>query len=60
MSNTQQLIAELSLAEKNGHASVIFYVGPCTGYGPSVVGALRRRGFVVAPLISKGGYKLSR
>ena len=47
MTNTERLIASLENAKKSGASEVTFYVGRYTGNGPSVVAALRRRGFKV-------------
>ena len=47
MTNTERLIATLESAKKSGANEVTFYVGRYTGNGPSVVAALRRRGFKV-------------
>lgn len=47
MTNTERLIASLENAKKSGVNEVTFYVGRYTGNGPSVVAALRRRGFKV-------------
>lgn len=47
MTNTERLIASLEHALKWGHPSIIFAVGRYTGNGVAVVGALRRRGYIV-------------
>ena len=46
-SNTDRLIANFEHAEREGCLPVNFMVGRYTGNGPSVVPALRRRGFIV-------------
>ena len=59
ITKTQQLIDFLQEAEQNGVDHVIFYVGRYTGSGPAVIGALRRRGFLVSRLPG-GSYELRR
>lgn len=54
--NTERLICDLKTGLLNGHTEVSFMVGRYTGNGPSVVAALRKRGFVVDRRI--GGYTL--
>lgn len=48
MTNTERLIASFKSAEEFGCLPVHFMVGRYTGNGPSVVEALRRRGYDVA------------
>ena len=61
MTNTDRLIASLDGAKKAGVNHVDFYVGRYTGNGPSVVAALRRRGFSVSKIQSASNalYRLS-
>lgn len=61
MTNTDQLIGFLEAAERTngGSAEVHFNVGKFTGNGPSVIPALRRRGFNVR-ICARGGWVLSR
>lgn len=47
MTNTERLIKDFEHAEKYGCLPVKFMVGRYTGNGPSVVAALRRRGYTV-------------
>lgn len=47
MTNTERLIASLECAINAGIPHVSFMVGKYTGNGPSVVAALRRRGYRV-------------
>ena len=47
MTNTQRLIASLDHAIMYGIPHVDFMVGRYTGNGPTVVAALRRRGYIV-------------
>lgn len=47
MTNTERLIQSLEHSAKAGTPSVTFTVGRYTGNGPSVVAALRRRGYRV-------------
>ncbi len=47
MTNTEQLVEQLERTAKSGVPCMVFMVGKYTGNGPSVVGALRRRGFRV-------------
>ena len=54
--NTERLIKSLEVSKANGCSTVDFMVGRYTGNGPSVVAALRKRGFVVNRRI--GGYTL--
>jgi hypothetical protein len=54
--NTERLIKSLEFAVENGHRTVDFMVGKYTGNGPSVVAALRARGYKVDRRI--GGYTL--
>ena len=56
VTNTERLIKSLETAIANGHSEVDFMVGRYTGNGPSVVTALRARGFVVNRRID--GYTL--
>jgi hypothetical protein len=58
MTNTERLIASLDYAIKSGLPHLNFYVGKYTGNGPSVVAALRRRGYRVEPVMSSGGYRV--
>lgn len=51
MTNTDRLISQYEQCRQVGLAFQ-FTVGKCTGNGPSVVAALRRRGFVVDQLKS--------
>lgn len=62
MTNTQRLIQTLEQAEQFGIPSVEFAVGAYTGNGPSVVAALRRRGFTVVRVPEAGltAYRLER
>lgn len=61
LTNTERLIATLEHAEKYGDGTVIFNVGKYTGNGPSVVAALKKRGFDVSVYTSGGGsYVLKR
>lgn len=60
MTNTERLIYSLECAKKAGADFLNFYVGSHTGNGPSVVAALRRRGFTVDRIpASRGGYRLT-
>lgn len=60
MTNTERLIYSLDCAKKSGVNYLNFYVGSQTGNGPSVVAALRRRGFSVERIpASRGGYRLT-
>lgn len=54
MTNTERLIASLQSAASVGQPSVEFFVGKYTGNGPSVVAALRRRGFKVSKVPATG------
>ncbi len=56
-SNTDRLISDLELSVANHVDHVDFEVGKYTGNGPSVVAALRRRGFEVSKR-SPGTYRL--
>lgn len=47
MTNTERLIKSLEYAKNSGRNYIDFMVGKYTGNGPSVVAALRRRGFKV-------------
>jgi hypothetical protein len=47
MTNTERLIADFEEAEKHNALPLRFMVGRNTGNAPSVIAALRRRGFVV-------------
>lgn len=47
MTNTESLIAALAHSTKHGVPEVVFAVGRYTGNGAAVVGALRRRGYLV-------------
>lgn len=47
MTNTDRLIETLVQNTKHGVPEVVFAVGRYTGNGAAVVGALRRRGYVV-------------
>lgn len=49
MTNTERLIKNLEHANNLGYPTVFFRVGKYTGNGPSVVEALRRRGYEVVP-----------
>ncbi len=62
MTNTEHLIANLEFAISCGIFSIHFYVGKWTGNNPSVVNALRRRGYVVkkVPAGCKFCYELSK
>ena len=53
--NTQRLEADIAASAKRGDGSIHFYVGRHTGNGPSVLNALRRRGYVVQHAAG-GGY----
>lgn len=57
ISNTDRLIASFEHAEQVGLLPVNFMVGRYTGNGPSVVAALRRRGFTVDR--TTGGYAIT-
>lgn len=59
MTNTERLISELNKSNCAGLDHFDFYVGKYTGNGPSVVGALRRRGYTVEKLAQKNGYRLT-
>lgn len=61
MSNTERLIADLDHCTKHGVPYVNFMVGKYTGNGPSVVAALRRRGFKVVKVPAGGvaAYRLT-
>jgi len=50
MTNTERLISSLEQAVAQGEAAITFMVGKYTGNGPSVVAALRRRGYRVDPI----------
>jgi len=58
ISNTERLIASLEFSSRFGVPYVTFSVGKYTGNGPSVVAALRRRGFKVDRCVTPGTYKL--
>lgn len=61
MTNTERLIYSLEAGIKAGQDSLTFLVGRYTGNGPSVVAALRRRGYQV-DRVPAGGvtcYRLS-
>lgn len=61
MTNTQRLIASLECAINSGTPHVNFMVGKYTGNGPSVVAALRRRGYMVTRVPgSQAAYRLQR
>lgn len=60
ITNTDKLIAEFSLVEHNGGSVMRFSVGKNTGNGPSVVAALRRRGFEVGRVPVSGSYEMRR
>lgn len=47
MTNTERLIQSLTSGYPHGVARMTFWVGKYTGNGPSVVNALRRRGYQV-------------
>lgn len=59
MTNTERLEACVVESEKFADGQVHFYVGKYTGNNPSVLNALRRRGYVVSHA-AKGGYIVSR
>lgn len=59
LTNTERLIETLVRSENMGCNTVYFYVGRYTGNGPSVIPALRRRGFNVTKHVT-GMYELSR
>lgn len=50
LTNTDRLIASFEHCQKFGQDKCFFYVGKYTGNGPSVVSALRRRGYTVDKL----------
>jgi hypothetical protein len=54
--NTERLIKDLETSIANGIDSVNFMVGKNTGNGPSVVAALRARGYTVDRKVN--GYQL--
>lgn len=58
MTNTERLISELIKANCAGFGHLDFYVGKHTGNGPSVVGALRCRGYTVEKLAQRNRYRL--
>lgn len=58
MTNTERLIASVEHATREGRASVTFFVGKYTGNNPSVVAALRRRGYRVERAGKQALYKL--
>jgi hypothetical protein len=62
MTNTERLIYSLECAIKSGLPHLNFLVGRYTGNGPAVVGALRRRGYLVTKVPAGGVacYCLSR
>lgn len=47
LTGTERLEASLKIAVLNGGSTVQFKVGRWSGSSPSVVGALRRRGYLV-------------
>lgn len=57
MTNTERLIHNFKHCQREGVACR-FMVGRYTGNGPSVVAALRRRGYSVEPT-GKGSYQLT-
>ena len=52
LSNTDRLIANFEDCQRGGVDKCRFRVGKYTGNGPSVVAALRRRGYTVEKLNS--------
>lgn len=54
MTNTERLIYSLECAKKSGLHHLTFMVGRWTGNGPSVVNALRRRGYEVTKVPASG------
>jgi|GEM_PF-3590431 len=62
MTNTERLIASLEFGIKAGQPSLTFMVGKYTGNGPSVVAALRRRGYKVDKVPAGGSacYRLAQ
>lgn len=62
MTNTERLIADLEHCTEYGKPHVYFQVGKYTGNGPSVVAALRRRGYSVTrvPAIGVTCYRLTK
>ena len=54
MTNTERLIQALEHCTRNGKPHTDFIVGKYTGNGPSVVAALRRRGYKVDRLPAGG------
>lgn len=47
MTNTERLIASIEHCKMHGIKEFVFMVGRYTGNGPSVINALRRRGYKV-------------
>lgn len=59
LTNTERLIANIKHCMENGNTTMHFYVGRYTGNGPSVVAALRRRGYSVSKTNVRGRYEVS-
>lgn len=57
--NTERLINDFLSTERAGQSSMRFSVGKYTGNGPSVVAALKRRGFCVTH-VPGGAYEMQR
>jgi hypothetical protein len=62
MTNTDRLINDLMFNISNGINYVDFWVGRYTGNNPSVINALRNRGYKVNRLFTSNGslYRLER
>lgn len=59
LSNTDRLVQQLAHAQRHGAAELVFRVGKATGNGPSVIAALRRRGYIVDRVpASLGTYRM--
>jgi 4-hydroxyphenylpyruvate dioxygenase-like putative hemolysin len=59
LTNTERLILSFESAERAGFDYINFRVGKYTGNGPSVVAALKRRGFKLMRL-NTGYYSMRR
>lgn len=58
MTNTERLIASIERCKTLGIKEFVFMVGRYTGNGPSVINALRRRGYKVQKTGAPGTYSV--